>query len=110
MELFYGMKSYLNKISQEKNNFQINSISYAFEIDDFVIMIYSALKWHNYLIDGFSKYFEEKYQEKRGEWVVACRTIINEVIPNYLYTYRFCFESKHTECKCKMFYNHVPLA
>ena len=52
-------------------------------------MIYAAKKWENYLVDGFAKYVEEKYQEKFQGWLFPCEFLVTEVIANNLFVYRF---------------------
>ena len=111
IELYYEIRNYLNIINQEpsleQSKLKVISTAYVCEPNDFVFVKYSAKRWENYLVDGFAKYFEEKYQEKLIEWLVPCNYIISEVVPDCLYTYRFCIESKHEEHKSKMYYNNV---
>ena len=111
IELYYDMRNYVNLLNQkpslEQSRLKIISTAYVCEIDHSVFLVYSAKKWENFLVDGFAKYFEEKYKEKLGEWLIPCEFVVTETIPNYLYTYRFLIESKHKEYTYKMYCNNV---
>ena len=76
IELYHHIKTYVSLLNKDASIEQakLYIIASACEctLDSFIIVIYAAKKWKNFLLDGLSKYIEEKYQEIVGGWSIPC--------------------------------------
>ena len=98
IEMYFEIKDYINPFNREASlpelKLQIIASSYECTEDAFIIVIYVANKWNNYLIDGLAKCIEEKYSEKLS-CTSLCEYMFIEVIKNYLYTVKYYINSSH---------------
>ena len=66
--LYHDLKEYLIALnhSATSDEAKLNILASGFEcmLDDFVFVVYVCRRWRNFVIDGLSKYIEEKYHEK----------------------------------------------
>ena len=112
VELYHEINSYIIELNREATNklAELYVIASACEcnLEHFVIAMYAARRWKNFLLDGLCKYIEEKYQEKIGGFTIPCEFKAFEVIPGHLYSYRYYILSFHTQLEnLKMFYHNV---
>ena len=112
VELFHEIKTYIIELNGEATNelakLYVIASAYECNLDDFVIVIYAAKRWKNFLLDGLCKYIEEKSQEKIGDFTIPCEFKAFEVIPGLLYSYHYYICSFYTQHeKLKMFYHNV---
>ena len=112
IELFNFLKNYIDVLNREKTcqngRLKVITTGMACEVTNFSFIIYAARRWPNFLVDGFAKYIEEKYDEIVQRWTIPCEFIVTEAVPAHLYMYRFLIDSMHERHISKLFYHNVP--
>ena len=101
VELYQEIKTYMIELNREATNelakLYVIASAYECNLEHFVIVIYAARRWKNFLLDGLCKYIKEKYQEKIGGFTIPCEFKAFQVIPGHLYSYRYYIRSFHTQ-------------
>ena len=109
--LYHILKEYLNVINcaatHEQARLDIVASGFELNLDDFVFVVYVSKRWRNFVVDGLSKYVEEKYHENvQTNQSKTCTWIWTEIIPSNLHCYPYYIHSPHTSLHPMIMFHH----